>query len=78
VQELLCAAGIIHEATSSHTSEHNGVAEQFNRTIVEMVWCMLHDSGLAQCYWGEALCTATAIYNHLPTNTNNSTSPLDQ
>ncbi|ELR23717.1 integrase core domain containing protein [Acanthamoeba castellanii str. Neff] len=78
VQELLCTTSIIHKATSSHTPEHNGIAKQFNRTIVEMVQCMLHNSGLAQCYWGEALHTTTAIYNHLPTNANNGASPLDQ
>ncbi len=50
VQELLRSAGIVHEATSSHTPEHNGVAERFNRTIVEMVRCMLHNSSLAKSY----------------------------
>ncbi len=77
MQEILCTASIIHEATLSHTPEHNSVAKRFNWTIVKMVQCMLHDSSLAQCYWGEALRTATAIYNHLPTNANDGTLLLD-
>jgi hypothetical protein len=77
VQELLCSASIVHEATLVHTPEHNGVAKHFNWTIVEMVWCMLHNSGIAKSYWGKTLCMATAIYNWLPTNANNGVSPLD-
>ncbi len=78
VQELLQSASIMHEATLVHTPEHNGVAEHFNQTIIEMVQCMLHDSSLGKSYWGEALRTATTIYNRLPTNTNDGTSPLDR
>jgi len=33
--------GIEHEITPPHTSQHNGVAERKNRTLSNMVRCML-------------------------------------
>jgi len=67
VAKLLLEHGVTHETTSSHTPEHNGVAKRFN--ILDMLQCMLLNSGLPKNLWNEALITAVAINNRLPTTT---------
>ena len=46
--------GITQEFTPSYTPQLNGVAERKNRTIMDMVRCMLIDSKLSLEFWGEA------------------------
>ena len=58
---------IRHQLTVRKTPEQNGVAERFNRTIVEMVRAMLSDSGLAKKFWAEALSTACYLQNRSST-----------
>ena len=57
--------GIIHERTSPYTPQQNGLAERKNRTLVEMVNCMLNQSGLPTNLWGEALLAACHIHNRI-------------
>lgn len=38
-----------------YTPEHNGVAERFNRTVIEKARTMLFGSGLAKFFWDEAV-----------------------
>ena len=40
--------------TMSGTSQQNGVAERRNRTLLDMVRCMLSNSSLLEFLWGEA------------------------
>jgi len=47
------------------TPQQNGVVERRNRTLMEMVRCMLSHSTLPDFLWGEALKTATYILNHV-------------
>ncbi|KAI3496568.1 hypothetical protein L1887_38933 [Cichorium endivia] len=44
--------GIKHERTSPFTPQQNGLAERKNQTLVEMVNCMLNQSGLPNNLWG--------------------------
>ena len=62
-ESYLLKEGIIHQKSIPKTPEQNGVAERFNRTIMEKVRCMLSDSGIDKEFWGEALNTANHIYN---------------
>jgi hypothetical protein len=63
--EFLHSKGIKHTTTLAHTPEFNGVAEHFNQTIMNMVHCLLHNSGLVMTS-GEKLYTppqsSTIIY----------------
>src|SRR6478752_4271786 len=59
--------GIEQKFTVAGNPEMNGVAERMNRTLIEMVRCMLQDSSLPKRYWGEALLYATYTRNHCPT-----------
>lgn len=58
--------GIIHQTTAPYSPESNGVAEQKNQTLKEMMNAMLQESELAQDMWGEALLTTNYILNKIP------------
>ena len=59
--------GIKHELTIPKSPQQNGVAERMNRTLVEMVRCMLADAQVPKTFWAEALSTACYIRNRSPT-----------
>jgi hypothetical protein len=48
-------AGTIRRLTVHDTPEYNGIAEWFNRTAIEKVRTLLHESRLPKFLWGEAL-----------------------
>ena len=50
----------------SSTLQHNGIAEMRNRTLLDMVRCMLVNLSLPEFLWGEALKMATYILNLVP------------
>ena len=59
--------GIKHKLTIPKSPQQNGVAERMNRTLVEMVRCMLADAQVPKTFWAEALSTACYIRNRSPT-----------
>ena len=67
LENYLKKEGIKHELTIPKCPEQNGVAERFNRTLVEMVRSMLADSELPKSFWAEALATAVYLRNRSPT-----------
>ena len=54
---------IRQEFTVPETPQQNGVAERFNRTLVEMGRCLLIQAKLPKKYWVRALDTAMYIQN---------------
>lgn len=64
--KFMLERGIEHQQTAPYTPEQNGLAERFNRTLVEKARCMLFDSGLDVKFWGEAVNTAAYIINRSP------------
>ena len=70
--------GVVHQTTVSHTPQQNGVAERLNRTLIEMVRCMLQESGLPQFLWAEAANTATYIRNRSPTKVLGEVTPYEK
>ena len=50
----------------SGTPQHNGIAERRNRTLLDIVQCMLVNSSLPKFLWGEALKTIAYILNQVP------------
>lgn len=46
--------GIVRQLTVPHTPQQNGVAERFNRTLVEMARSMLVAANLDESLWAEA------------------------
>lgn len=70
-------AGIEHQFTAPYTPQQNGVSERKNRTIMEMVRCMLHEKGLPKEYWAEAANTAVFLLNRLPTKAVDGKTPFE-
>lgn len=65
--DLICEEfGIHHQFSLPYTPEQNGVAERFNRTLVEKCRCMLADSKLSKQFWAEAVNTSCYISNISP------------
>lgn len=76
-EDYLSKEGIIHEYTIAKTPQQNGVAERFNRTVIETVRSMLADSKLPQKFWAEALFTAVYLINRSPTTTLQEMAPYE-
>ncbi|PPQ72971.1 hypothetical protein CVT26_014516, partial [Gymnopilus dilepis] len=68
-------AGTVRRLTVHDTPEYNGVAERLNRTLMEKVRAMGHDSGLPKFLWGEALMHAVYIKNRTWTRASDSKTP---
>ena len=60
--------GILHQFTAPYSAQQNGVAERMNRTLIEMVRCMIHQNTTPLSFWGEALSTAVYIRNRVPSS----------
>ncbi|KAJ3557078.1 hypothetical protein NM688_g1664 [Phlebia brevispora] len=66
-EDFLCQNGIHHEKTNAYSPQENGVAEQMNRTLVEMARSMLCNADLPLSYWGDTILYATHIVNRIST-----------
>ncbi|KAL6327918.1 hypothetical protein AAG906_027329 [Vitis piasezkii] len=64
--KFLLECSIDARYTMPDTPQQNGVAERRNRTLLDMVRCMLSNSSLPEFLWGEALRTAAYILNQVP------------
>jgi transposase InsO family protein len=73
----LKAAGTAQKLTVHDTPQHNGVAERLNRTLLEKVRAMLHESGLPRALWGEAVRHAVWLKNRTPTKALDGGTPLE-
>jgi len=57
-------SGIKHETSCVYTPAQNGVAERFNRTLIERTKCLLFDAKLTKKFWAEAINWSTYLMNH--------------
>jgi transposase InsO family protein len=69
--------GITQQITPPYTPEHNGIAERANRTIMEIVRCLLFNSGMGKEFWGYAALTAVHIINRLPSSAHDQKTPFE-
>jgi transposase InsO family protein len=69
--------GTTRRLTVHDTPEHNGVAERGNRTNLEIVRAMLHDSGLPKFLWAEAVSHAIYLRNRTWTRAINDATPYE-
>jgi len=58
---------LVHEVNPPYTPKHNGCAERKNRSLMNMVRCMLHGKKLPQFLWGEVVSTTSYVLNKCPT-----------
>ena len=55
----------LRQLTTPRTPQQNGVAEQRNRILLEMVRSMMAQANIPIQYWGDALMTAAYILNQV-------------
>jgi len=60
-------AGIAIEITAPYSPSQNGIAERFNRTLLELARAMLIAKNLPQFLWDEAVAHAAYLQNREPT-----------
>ncbi|RVW75978.1 Retrovirus-related Pol polyprotein from transposon RE1 [Vitis vinifera] len=76
LQKYLEGHGIIHQTTCSNTPQQNGVAEQKNRHLLEVVRASLIAAKTPISYWGEAITSAAYLINRIPSSSINFQTPL--
>ncbi|MCH92472.1 retrovirus-related pol polyprotein from transposon tnt 1-94 [Trifolium medium] len=59
--------GIKRQLTTAYTPQQNGVSERKNRTIMNMVRCMLSDKNVPKKFWPENVKWAVYVLNRSPT-----------
>jgi len=77
LKDYLKDQGIEHQVTTPYSPESNGVAERYNRTIMEMVRSMLHHPGYPLELWGEAVLAASYLSNRLPSRALDGKTPFE-
>ncbi|KAJ8894221.1 hypothetical protein PR048_006833 [Dryococelus australis] len=65
------------EYTIPRNPELNGLSEHFNRTLLDLVRCMLLYSKVKKKLWGEAVCATTYVLNRTPTRILKEGCPVD-
>ena len=63
--------GIARHKSVARTPQQNGLAERFNRTILEKVRCMLSSATAPKTFWAEAMTTPCFLINRCPSTTLN-------
>ena len=69
--------GIQRQFSNSYSPEQNGVAERFNRTMIEAARSMLYHAHLPMKFWAEAVNTAVYIRNRSPTTSVKDKTPYE-
>ncbi|CAL1397608.1 unnamed protein product [Linum trigynum] len=70
-------AGIRRQLTAALTPQQNGVAERKNRTILNMVRCMLDDRKVPASFWPEAVAWTAHVINRSSTAANKGKTPQE-
>lgn len=66
--EFCTTHGIKRQLTTSYSPQQNGVAERKNRTILNMVRCLLEEKKMPKAFWPEAAKWTCHIINRSPTS----------
>lgn len=59
-------SSIVHQTTCPGTPEQNGVAEQKNRHILEVVCAIIFTMNVPKTFWSEAIQTVVYLMNRMP------------
>ena len=59
-------SGILHQTTCAYTSQQNGKAERYFRSLMDKARCLLFEARLPNEFWAEAVNTATYLLNNSP------------
>ena len=69
--------GIQHQVTAPYTSAQNGKAEQLHQTLFNRACAIMSENNFPQKLWGECICTAAYIQDHIPTRTIEDMTPYE-
>ena len=69
--------GIKHEYTPAYTPQLNGVAERFNRTLLDRVRCLFLTCNVSKAFWPEAVKHSCVVLNRTPHSRLGGKSPLE-
>lgn len=67
-QQFCRNKGIHIQYTIPHNPQQNGIAERFNRTLLEKSRCLMYESDLDKSFWTEAMKTAIYLINRTETS----------
>jgi len=59
--------GIKRQLTTAYTPQQNGVSERKNRTLMNIVRCLLNGRNVPKMFWPEAVKWAAYVLNRSPT-----------
>src|SRR5271163_4398618 len=68
LRKLAAEEGIIIETSAPYSPSQNGVAERFNRTLLELARAMIIGRNVPQFLWDEAVAHAAYLRNCAPTH----------
>jgi hypothetical protein len=78
MHQFLAKHGIRHETTTAETPQQNGVAERYNRTLLETIRAIKLSAGIPDTLWAELAATSAYLRNRLSTRVNcNNISPYE-
>ena len=66
VRSILDLKGIEHKLNIPYSPQQNGLAERWNRTLLNKARAMMHSAGLSFGFWEFAIDTAVHTYNRTP------------
>jgi len=69
--------GIVHEKTAPYSPQSNGVAEHFNRTLLESERALSFTANIPSTLWADLAATAAHVRNRLPHCSNEWRSPYE-
>jgi len=61
----ICFKDVQHRTTTGFTLQSNGLAERYNRVVVELMQAALLDSGIDRKYWAEAAVNVNYLGNRV-------------
>ena len=67
LRKFAAEEGIIIETSAPYSPSQNGVAERFNRTLLELARAMIISRNVPQFLWDEAVAHAAYLRNRAPT-----------
>ena len=76
-ESFLKQNGIVHRKTVPYCPQQNGVSERQNRTLADMIRCLIIQSGVPANFWAEAANTACYIRNLCPSRAIGDRSPFE-
>ena len=76
-ENFLKEKGIMRQLTVPYTPQQNGVAERFNRTLIEMSRTMLIGANLSEYLWAEAINAAVYLRNRAPSRAIDGVTPFE-